>query len=82
MDECSVWQEVWIKGYIWVMVFMNVFGMGIDKVDVCSVVYFEFFDSLEVYFQEVGWVGCDGEKVYVVFLYSFLDKECFQYYLE
>lgn len=58
-----------MSGKCWVMACINVFGMGIDKLDVWVVVYLEFLDSLEAYFQEVGWAGWDGEKVYVVLFY-------------
>lgn len=32
------------------MVVINVFGMGIDKLDVCIVIYIDMFDFFEVYF--------------------------------
>lgn len=56
-----------------VMCVMIVFGMGIDKFDVCFVVYFDLLKSVEGYYQEIGCVGCDGMFVNVWMVYGLGD---------
>lgn len=56
--------EVWQEGRVNVMCVIVVFGMGIDKLDVCFVIYLLMFKLLECYVQEFGCVGRDGECLY------------------
>lgn len=59
-----------------------VFGMGIDKFDVCFVVYIDLFKLMEGYYQEIGCVGCDGELVEVWFCYGLGDVVLFKQMIE
>lgn len=67
-------QKSWLSGESRVMVATNAFGMGIDKPDVRLVIHVDLPDSPEVYFQEAGRAGRDGQKAYAVLLYAKSDK--------
>lgn len=67
-------QRSWLSGESRVMVATNAFGMGIDKPDVRLVIHVDLPDSPEVYFQEAGRAGRDGQKAYAVLLYAKSDK--------
>ncbi len=75
-------QERWLKGETRVVVATNAFGMGIDKPDVRFVVHVDMPGSVEAYYQEAGRAGRDGEKAYVVLLYSNRDEKIHQDLLE
>lgn len=61
------------------MVVMLVFGMGIDKSNIRFVFYVQILKDMESYYQEVGWVGCDGFDSECVFLFFLQDimVQCF-----
>ena len=52
----------------------NVFGRGIDKPDVRTVIHLDLPDSIEKYYQEAGRAGRDGERAYATILYNNSDK--------
>lgn len=72
-EEWDVVQEVFINDNILVICVMVAFGMGIDKLNVCWVIYYNLFKNIESYYQEIGWAGCDGVKLDIVFFYSYND---------
>lgn len=47
--------------------------MGINKLNVCFVVYFDILCNIEFYYQEIGCVGCDGLFVEVMLFYDLVD---------
>ena len=68
--ERTIRQDEWINGKTRIMVATNAFGMGIDKHNVRFVVHYTMSDSLELYYQEAGRAGRDGERSYAVILMS------------
>lgn len=63
-------QEAWINGSTRVIVATSAFGMGIDKLDVRSVIHLDLPTTLEAYYQEAGRAGRDEKKAYAVLLYD------------
>ncbi|HKP59496.1 MAG TPA: ATP-dependent DNA helicase RecQ [Polyangiales bacterium] len=64
-----------------VMVATNAFGMGVNKPNIRSVTHYNFPDSLETYWQEVGRAGRDGEPARASLLYRLEDKRVQSYFL-
>lgn len=63
-------QEEFQRGDFDVVVATIAFGMGIDKADVRYVIHAAMPSSLEVYHQEIGRAGRDGEPAHCVLLYD------------
>lgn len=56
-----------------IVVVIVVFGMGIDKFDICWVVYVDLLKFIEFYYQEIGCVGWDGVFVEMFIFFGFED---------
>ncbi len=62
-------QEDWLSEAVQVVACTQAFGMGIDKSNVRCVIHYNFTDSLEAYYQEIGRAGRDGEASKAILLF-------------
>ncbi len=66
-------QGEWQQDRARVMVATNAFGMGINKVNVRTVVHMDLPENPESYYQEAGRSGRDGHRSYAVVLFHEAD---------
>jgi ATP-dependent DNA helicase RecQ len=67
-------QDAFMTGTTPVIIATNAFGMGIDKPDIRAVVHYDLPASLDVYYQESGRAGRDGEPATCTLLYQRSDR--------
>jgi ATP-dependent DNA helicase RecQ len=67
-------QDAFMTGAVRVIIATNAFGMGIDKPDIRTVVHYDLPASLDVYSQESGRAGRDGEPAECILLFQRRDR--------
>ena len=67
-------QDAFMTGAVPVIIATNAFGMGIDKPDIRTVVHYDLPPSLDVYSQETGRAGRDGEPADCILLFQRRDR--------
>jgi len=67
-------QDAFMSGATSLIVATNAFGLGIDKPDIRTVIHYDLPASLEVYYQESGRAGRDGEPADCVLLFQRSDR--------
>lgn len=60
--------KLWMEEKVQVIVATNAFGMGIDKVNVKTIIHLHLPQNLENYYQEAGRAGRNGEKAFAILL--------------
>ncbi len=67
-------QDAFMTGAVPTIIATNAFGMGIDKPDIRTVVHYDLPASLDVYYQESGRAGRDGEPADCILLFQRRDR--------
>ena len=67
-------QDAFMTGAVPIITATNAFGMGIDKPDIRTVVHYDLPASLDVYYQESGRAGRDGEPAECILLFQRRDR--------
>ena len=74
-------QQAFMSGQTAVMVATNAFGLGIDKPDIRLVLHYQMPSGLDVYYQEAGRAGRDGQPSRCVLLFLAGDRAVQQFFL-
>lgn len=67
-------QDAFMSGAVPTIIATNAFGMGIDKPDIRRVIHYDLPASLDVYSQESGRAGRDGQPADCILLFQRRDR--------
>lgn len=79
-SERQAIQDAFMDGHTDVIVATSAFGMGIDKADVRFVYHYDIPESVDLYYQEIGRAGRDGNPARAVLLYRPEDLNIHQFF--
>ena len=71
-DERDSTHKAFMEGKIHIVVATEAFGVGLNKKDVRAIIHYDIPKSIELYVQEIGRAGRDGETAYC---HAFVDDE-------
>ena len=75
-------QQEFLAGRFEVMVATIAFGMGIDKLDLRTVIHTALPGSLEAYYQEIGRAGRDGKPSRTILMHAWADRRTHDFFFE